>query len=66
MCYDGRTISSGSDSSSSLGSIDKRRLELTDDAGVELSSSVSSEVELVIESGFLDIVKLGADGLRFS
>ena len=51
---------------SSLGSIDKRRLKLTDDAGVELSSSVSSEVESVIESGFSDIVKLGTDGLRFS
>lgn len=66
LYYNGRTIGSRSDSLSSLGLIDKRRLKLTDDVGVELSSSVSFEIELVIESRFSDLIKVDRDELRFS
>lgn len=56
----------GLDSLTSLGSINKERSELTDDAGVGLSSAVSSEVQSIIESGFSELVRDAADGLRFS
>jgi len=39
---------------------------LTDDAGVGLSSAISFEVQLMIESGLSEPVKDSADELRFS
>ena len=65
MCYDKRIIGCGSDSLSSLGSIDKGRSELTDDTGVGFSSAVSSEVQSMLESGLLEPMKDAADKLRF-
>ena len=54
------------DSLSSLGSIDRERLKITDDAGVVSSSAVSSEVQSIDENGLSEPVKDAADELRFS
>ncbi len=59
-------IGCGLDSLSSFGSINKERSELTDDAGVGLSSAVSSEVQSIIESGVSELIRDVTDGLRFS
>ena len=54
------------DSLSNLGSIDRGRSEMADDAGVVSSSAVSSEVQSIDESGLSEPVKDTADELRFS
>jgi len=58
-------IGCGSDSLRSLGSIDNERSKQTDDAGFELSSTASFEAQSIIESGFSELVKDAASGLRF-
>lgn len=66
MCYDGRIVGCEVASSRSLGSINRGRSEMTNNAGLVSSSAVSFEVQFINESGLLEPVKDVADELRFS
>ena len=66
MCYDEKIVDCEMAPSRSLGSIDKKRSEMIDDAGVVSLSAVSFEVQSIDESGLSESVKDAADELRFS
>lgn len=65
MYYNKSIIDCRLDLLSSLESIDKRRLKLTNDISIRLSSVILSEIQSMIESRLSESVKDAADELYF-